>query len=443
MTGSLVRGSRQKQASSEAIMSNIGQSIEVNGRIYGWPERPLVVVCIDGSEPDYIEQAVAAGAMPFTAGMIARGADLRAESVVPSFTNPNNLSIVTGQPPSVHGICGNFFYDRDADAEVMMNDPAFLRAPTIFAGFEQAGARIVVITAKDKLRRLLGYGLAHGADGSICFSAEKADEATVAENGVEGLLQLTGLPVPSVYSADLSEFVFAAGAKLMEREQPDLMYLSTTDYIQHKFAPGTDGANAFYQMMDGYWAALEDLGATLVLTADHGMSAKHDASGEPDVIYLQDVLDELVGEGAVRVILPITDPYVAHHGALGSFATAYLPDGADVQAVIRALAAIDGMDAVLTRTEACARFELPEDRVGDIVIVSTEHKALGTSAARHDLSGLDVPLRSHGGLTEQVVPLISSVPIAAIAPEHRLRNYDAFHVGLNLAHRPVVAGKVA
>jgi phosphonoacetate hydrolase len=443
MTGSLVRGSRQKQASSEAIMSNIGQSIEVNGRIYGWPERPLVVVCIDGSEPDYIEQAVAAGAMPFTAGMIARGADLRAESVVPSFTNPNNLSIVTGQPPSVHGICGNFFYDRDADAEVMMNDPAFLRAPTIFAGFEQAGARIVVITAKDKLRRLLGYGLAHGAGGSICFSAEKADEATVAENGVEGLLQLTGLPVPSVYSADLSEFVFAAGAKLMEREQPDLMYLSTTDYIQHKFAPGTDGANAFYQMMDGYWAALEDLGATLVLTADHGMSAKHDASGEPDVIYLQDVLDELVGEGAVRVILPITDPYVAHHGALGSFATAYLPDGADVQAVIRALAAIDGMDAVLTRTEACARFELPEDRVGDIVIVSTEHKALGTSAARHDLSGLDVPLRSHGGLTEQVVPLISSVPIAAIAPEHRLRNYDAFHVGLNLAHRPVVAGKVA
>jgi phosphonoacetate hydrolase len=443
MTGSLVRGSRQKQASSEAIMSNIGQSIEVNGRTYGWPERPLVVVCIDGSEPDYIEQAVAAGAMPFTAGMIARGADLRAESVVPSFTNPNNLSIVTGQPPSVHGICGNFFYDRDADAEVMMNDPAFLRAPTIFAGFEQAGARIVVITAKDKLRRLLGYGLAHGAGGSICFSAEKADEATVAENGVEGLLQLTGLPVPSVYSADLSEFVFAAGAKLMEREQPDLMYLSTTDYIQHKFAPGTDGANAFYQMMDGYWAALEDLGATLVLTADHGMSAKHDASGEPDVIYLQDVLDELVGEGAVRVILPITDPYVAHHGALGSFATAYLPDGADVQAVIRALAAIDGMDAVLTRTEACARFELPEDRVGDIVIVSTEHKALGTSAARHDLSGLDVPLRSHGGLTEQVVPLISSVPIAAIAPEHRLRNYDAFHVGLNLAHRPVVAGKVA
>ena len=426
-------------------MTMTDRKIEVNGRAYRWPEQPLVVVCIDGSEPDYIERAVAAGAMPFTAGMLERGADPRVECVVPSFTNPNNLSIVTGRPPSVHGICGNFFYDRDADAEVMMNDPALLRAPTIFSAFEREGARIAVITAKDKLRRLLGHGLSHGAGGSICFSAEKADEATFEENGIEGVLDLTELPIPSVYSADLSEFVFAAGVKLMERERPDLMYLSTTDYIQHKFAPGTDGANDFYRMMDSYWAALDLLGATLVLTADHGMSAKHDAvTGEPDVIYLQDVLDGLVGVGSARVILPITDPYVAHHGALGSFATAYLPKDADLAAVIDALAAMEGMAAVLTQAEACARFELPPDRVGDIVIVSTENKALGTSAARHDLSGLDVPLRSHGGLTEQVVPLICGVPVDAFAPGHRPRNFDAFHVGLNLARVPAaVAGKVA
>jgi phosphonoacetate hydrolase len=162
------------------------------------------------------------------------------------------------------------------------------------------------------------------------------------------------------------------------------------------------------------------------------------------VIYLQDVLDGMVGAGAARVILPITDPYVAHHGALGSFATAYLPEGADILAVISELAGMEGMDAVLTRAEACLRFELPEDRVGDIVIVSTENKALGTSAARHDLSGLDVPLRSHGGLTEQVVPLISSLPVNGLASGHRLRNFDAFHVGLNLARAPAVAaGKVA
>ena len=414
-------------------MSKAGRTLNVNGRDYQWPARPLVVVCIDGSEPDYIEQAIASGHMPFTAGMLARGADLRVECVVPSFTNPNNLSIVTGCPPSVHGICGNFFYDRTLDAEVMMNDPAHLRAPTIFSAFEAEGARIAVITAKDKLRRLLGDGLSHGQGGSICFSAEKADEVTLAENGIEDVLALTGLPVPSVYSADLSEFVFAAGVQLMERERPDLMYLSTTDYIQHKFAPGSDGANAFYNMMDGYWAALDKLGATLVLTADHGMSAKHDASGEPDVIYLQDVLDGLIGAGRARVILPITDPYVAHHGALGSFATAYLPADADLAEVIGTLSGMDGMAAVLSRAEACARFELPEDRVGDIIVISSENKVLGTSAERHDLSGLDVPLRSHGGLSEQIVPLICSVPVADFAPGHRPRNFDAFHLGLNLA----------
>jgi len=426
----------------ENEMSKAGRTLSVNGRDYHWPSRPLVVVCIDGSEPDYIEQAVASGHMPFTAGMLARGADLRVDCVVPSFTNPNNLSIVTGRPPAVHGICGNFFYDRDADAEVMMNDPALLRAPTIFSAFESEGARIAVITAKDKLRRLLGHGLSHGAGGSICFSAEKADEVTLAENGIENVLELTGLPVPSVYSADLSEFVFAAGVKLMGRERPDLMYLSTTDYIQHKFAPGTDGANAFYKMMDGYWAALDALGATLVLTADHGMSAKHDASGEPDVIYLQDALDGIIGAGQARVILPITDPYVAHHGALGSFATAYLPVDVDVTRITDALAGIDGIAAVLTRSEACARFELPEDRVGDIVIVSDENKALGTSAERHDLSGLDVPLRSHGGLSEQVVPLICSVPVEGFASGHRPRNFDAFHLGLNLAQIPAAMAEM-
>lgn len=424
-------------------MSQSDVMLTVNGRDYRWPVRPLVVVCIDGSEPDYIERAVSGGHMPFTKGMLERGADLRVDSVVPSFTNPNNLSIVTGRPPVVHGICGNFFYDRDADAEVMMNDPAHLRAPTIFSAFERKGARIAVVTAKDKLRRLLGHGLSHGAGGSICFSAEKADAVSLAENGIEDVLGLTGLPVPSVYSADLSEFVFAAGVKLMERERPDLMYLSTTDYIQHKFAPGTDGANAFYKMMDGYWRALDALGATLVLTADHGMSAKHDAGGEPDVIYLQDVLDDLIGVGSARVILPITDPYVAHHGALGSFATVYVPENIDIPGLIRDLAGIDGMEAVLTRTEACARFELPEDRVGDIVVVSTENKALGTSRERHDLSGLDVPLRSHGGLSEQVVPLICNVPIEAFAPNHEKRNFDAFHLGLNLARVPALTASVS
>ena len=402
-----------------------GRSVTVNGRTYRWPDRPLVVVCVDGCEPDYITRAVDAGAAPFLGEMLASGTWLIADCVVPSFTNPNNLSIVTGVPPAVHGICGNYFYDRDADQEVMMNDPKYLRAPTLLAALSEAGAKMAVVTAKDKLRRMLGHGMA-----GVCFSSEKANETTVAEHGIADGLALVGLPLPSVYSAALSEFVFAAGVKLMESVGPDVMYLSTTDYVQHKHAPGTPEANAFYHMMDGYLAKLAALGATVALTADHGMNAKTDASGAPNVIYLQDVLDGWIGAGRARVILPITDPYVVHHGALGSFATAYLPADVDASSITALLGALPGVEASLGREAACARFELPPDRMGDVVIVSERHRVLGTSVSRHDLSGLDAPLRSHGGISEQRVPLMLNRPLRVAAPA-RLRNFDIFDVALN------------
>lgn len=409
--------------------------ITVNGRDYRWPDKPVVVVCIDGSEPDYIEQAIAAGVMPWMKKVVEeQGVDMRAHCVVPSFTNPNNISIVTGVPPVVHGICGNFYYDRANDREVMMNEPELLRTPTIFKAFQDAGAKIAIVTAKDKLRRLLGNELDFGADGAICFSSEKSDQVNLAENGIDNVLDLVGMEVPSVYSAELSEFIFAAGVKLMETVRPDLMYLSTTDYIQHKFAPGSDGANSFYAMMDKYWAKLDALGAVLALTADHGMNAKHDVtSGEPNIIYLQDELDRLLGTGSARVILPITDPYVVHHGALGSYATVYLPDGVDIEDLKSQLHEIPGIDLVYDNHEGCERFELAPDRMGDLILVSKQDTVIGTTASRHDLSGLDVPLRSHGGLTEQVVPLIVSQPVSGLDRGHQLHNYDAFDVALNYA----------
>ena len=412
-------------------MSN-RELVQVNGRGYRWPTKPVAAVCVDGSEPAYIEEAVAAGVMPWTAKIMAgKGSDLRADCVIPSFTNPNNLSIVTGVPPVVHGICGNFYYDRENDREVMMNEPGLLRAPTIFKAFQNAGAKIVIITAKDKLRRLLGNELTYGQGGAICFSSEKSDQATLAENGMDGVPELAGMEVPSVYSAELSEFVFAAGVKLMERVRPDIMYLSTTDYIQHKHAPGSDGANAFYAMMDKYWAKLEKLGAIVALTADHGMNAKHDNHGAPDVVYLQDVLDGMTGVGKTRVILPITDPYVAHHGALGSFATVYLTDDVDQEKVMTELAGVNGIEKVLSNAEGCWLFELAPDRMGDIIVVSGKHKVLGTTAERHDLTGLDVPLRSHGGISEQTVPLVFSQPVVDLDSTRRLRNFDIYDLALN------------
>ena len=404
------------------------QSIEVNSRSYRWMSRPVVVVCVDGCEPAYLDAAVAAGVAPYLARMMKGGANLLADCVVPSFTNPNNLSIVTGAPPAVHGICGNYFFDRELGQEVMMNDPKYLRAGTVLAAFSDAGAKVAVVTAKDKLRKLLGNRMT-----GICFSSEKADQVTQAENGIDNVLDLVGMPVPSVYSAELSEFVFASGVKLMETRRPDLMYLSTTDYVQHKAAPGSAAANAFYAMMDRYLAQLDELGATIVLTADHGMNDKHDAEGKPQVIYLQDVLDGWYGAGKARVILPITDPYVVHHGALGSFATVYAPDEATAAQWIERIRAVPGMESVLSRAEAASRFELPPDRIGDIVVVSERHTVIGTSASRHDLSALEVPLRSHGGVSEQRVPLICNRRVIGVADNRRLRNFDALDLALNHA----------
>ncbi len=328
-----------------------------------------------------------------------------ADAAMPTFTNPNNVSIVTGVPPSQHGISGNFFLERETSKAVMMNDSSFLRAPTILAAFSQIGVRVVAICAKDKLRSLLGAGL-----NGLCESAEQA-----------------GVPV---YTAALSEHVLRRGVQLMRSQPPDLMYLSTSDFVQHAHPPGSAVADAFYRAIDEQLAMLDDLGATLVVTADHGMESKTDEPGGPRIVFLQDLCDEWTRRGAVRVILPITDPYVAHHGSLGSFAVAYVEDAADRATVMRHLSAVPGVDDVFGREDACARFELPPDRTGDIVVLADRNHVLGTRPADHDLSGLNGPLRSHGGRAEQRVPILFNRPV--LREDNRpLRNFDAFWMALN------------
>ncbi len=406
------------------------KNITVNGRTYNWPAQPLVVICCDGSEPEYMERAMADGLMPNLRHIIAKGENLRGLSAMPSFTNPNNMSIATGCTPDIHGICGNYLIDPATGLETMMNDPRWLTAPTIFAAFQHLGAKVCVVTAKDKLRLLLGHGLKF--DGTaVCFSSEKADKATLKDNGISNALNLVGRPLPEVYSSELSEFVFAAGLELLKREKPNLMYLSTTDYVQHKFAPGSEGANCFYKMLDSYIGALDAAGCTLIIVADHGMKNKHRSDGTPDVIYLQDALDHEFGEGATRVILPITDPYVVHHGALGSFAQIYLYGVAEAK-VAAFIEELEGIDVVLSGAEAAKTYALPPERCGDLVIISggPQHsRVIGTSASKHDLSGLDAPLRSHGGLSEQVIPFISNVKLKGVPQP--LHNWDAFFVGCN------------
>lgn len=432
----------------------------VNGRTYVLHDQPVVVICIDGSEPDYHLEAMKAGRMPWLSSVLKQqsGSSWPAHCAMPALTNPNNLSIATGRPPAAHGICGNYIFDPQTGEEVLMNDKKYLRAPTVFAAANEAGLGVVVVTAKDKLRRLLGAGLVEEGptgDGGdfvapsrtgICFSAEKADTATVEQNGIGDVLDLVGMPLPSVYSAELSEFTLAAGVAILQSRGADLMYLSLTDYIQHKHAPGTEVANDFYAMIDRYASMLDELGAVVVLTADHGMSAKTDESGAAKVIYVEDEVRRLLGrpgvpdaDDGVRVILPITDPYTVHHGALGSFASVYLPSDAPISVVVEGLRALGGVDQVLGRDEAAALYSLPPDRIGDIVLLSAAGTAVGRYEAWHDLSGLDAPLRSHGALGELQIPFIvnRSLPRPEALDEPYgdtayLHNYDAFWIATTL-----------
>jgi len=407
-------------------------TLSINNREYpSILNQTSIVICLDGSQKEYIDEASKLNLTPNLDDIIQKGENLMAHSAIPSFTNPNNISIVTGQPSSVHGICGNFFYTPETGKEVMMNDPQYLRAPTIFEKFYQAGAKIALVTAKDKLRTLLGNGLKFSENRTICFSAEKSDQATKIENGIENVNDWLGMPVPEVYSQDLSEFVMAAGVKLMEEFKPDIMYLSTTDYIQHKYAPGHEVANKFYSMFDKYIGQLDEIGATIIITADHGMKPKSKEDGSPNAIFLQDHLDDKFNKNKTKVILPITDPYVVHHGALGSFATIYLEDKNDLEDVMMEIKKIKDIEVVLNKEEGCSQYNLPKDRMGDIICMSSEFMTIGSSKDKHNLSGLNEPLRSHGGLHEREVPFIVNKKMPQIDSNKQLYNYDAFYYAIS------------
>ncbi len=404
----------------------------VNGRLYQPSPAPTVVVCLDGSADEYLDIAMARGRMPNLLRLSVRGHRGLARGAMPSLTNVNNSSIVTGAPPRVHGIGGNYFLDPATGKEVMMNSANFLRAETIFPAAQRAGRRVAVVTAKEKLRDIFASGLI--ALGGIAFSSEKAREARRETHGIDAVESLVG-PTPPIYSGEASLYVLKAGVKLIERGAADFLYLSTTDFMQHKYAPDAPEAIEFYAGIDEQVGLLVALGAVVGITADHGMNAKQKADGSPNVIYLESELIGKFGPG-FRVILPITDPYVAHHGALGSFAQVHLPpaNGPAIGPVIAFLQQLTGVTEVLDRACAARWMELPEDRMGDIVVCSSRDVVLGRTPQWHDLTALENGLRSHGGRYEEMVPFMLSAPLKpdyAARARGDVRNFDIFDFTCN------------
>jgi len=410
--------------------------VTVNDIRYRWPLRPVVVVCIDGGDPRYLQRFLADGHLPHFRRFIAEGFAGVADGSMPSFTCPNNMSMITGTPTAKHGISGNFYLDTTTWQPVVMTGPELLRGDTILARFAAAGARVVSITAKDKLRRQLAKGLDVGRGGHVSFSTEHADRCTLADNGIENVPEWLGLPKPGMYSMELSLFVLEAGLKLLRERRPDLLFLSLTDWVQHKWSPEEADALRFYEQLDRVFGLLAAEDITLALTADHGMSDKSNAAGEPNVIWLQDTLDAKLGAGETIVICPITDAFVAHHGALGGFVRVWSRGRVTARQIIDHIAGIDGIELALDRDTACRMFELPADREADVAVIAREDVCIGASAKNHDLTGLaGHRLRTHGGTSEAKVPFILSRPLneayrikAASAP---LKSYQVFDYAIN------------
>jgi phosphonoacetate hydrolase len=405
--------------------------IKVNGRSYRRPAARTVVICFDGCDPRYISHGLSAGLLPNISKVVSEGFFAIADAAMPTFTNPNNMSIVTGAPPKVHGISGNYYLDKATGREVMITDASLVSSGTVLAALADTGVRVAVITAKDKLRKMLGSGLK-----GICFSSERAREATLQENGIEEVERLVGRPTPDMYSPDLSLFVLDAGIRLLEMRRADLLYLSLSDMVQHSAAPGEELADSFNREVDKRVGRMLELDAVVAIVADHGMTDKCTPDGQPQVVYLEQALNDQFGPGSARVICPITDPFVKHHGALGSFVRVYATGSVPAQTMMDAAARIPGVALVLDGASAAARYEMPPEREGDFIAVADTYTVIGSRPDEHDLTGLTGHrLRSHGGLSEQPVPFMLSRPLnaayRAIGKNRRLRNYDIFDFALN------------
>src|SRR5246127_4041615 len=195
-------------------------AFEANGRSYRVPERPVLAICADGWDPEYVDDALARDLMPrLAAALDAGGTYALARAQVPTFTNPNNVAIVTGVRAARNGIAGNHYLD-DAGDEVQVTDPSFLRATTIHAAAAAAGVSALCVTAKDKLRRLLASG------GVPAYSAELAHEQTL-DDGTP-ITEVLGRRNPGIYDWELSPYTIDLALAIAARLDARLVYASLT-----------------------------------------------------------------------------------------------------------------------------------------------------------------------------------------------------------------------
>ncbi len=261
-----------------------------------------------------------------------------------------------------------------------MESPQNILTQTIFERLTAAGKSSALLSAKDKLANLLNKG------PQIAFSAEKPPEWVVKEIGNP----------PPIYSLEVNSWLLRAAETVLDKQAPDFIYVATTDYVCHKYAPNENEAQRHLSLIDERIGQLQTkLGENLLcMTADHGMSAKTKAINLESALAVEDIVS--------WVIPTVKDKYVVHHSNLSGSAYIYII-GKQTDEVSNIINDVEGVERILTAEEAASTYHLPRNNVGDYFVLAEEDTVFG-QASDEILS--DVNIRSHGSLHEETVPII-------------------------------------
>lgn len=330
------------------------------------PARKILICLIDGLDPAYIEKSE----MPTLRRLMRAGTYRVGKAAMPSLTNVNSATLATGAFPATHGITANTFFDPALGRIVELSDPKYLRASTLFTSAHARGLRTAFVGAKAKIHSLLG----HAAQTSL--SAEKS-----------------GIPM---YNAENSYWVFERGRDLLRRPETNLLYLTTSDYMMHTYAPEAEPSLAHLAQVDRLLGRIvnDHPQLELYLCADHGMNAK--------TIGL-DPVRLLAAKGIrARSAAAIADTHKVHHKDLGGSVYVDLETPAEAEKARDILLAERGVEEVLLRAEAAQRFKLYAPRTGDLFVLAAPTVALGSL----DRTRADIRIRTHGSLHETSIPLL-------------------------------------
>jgi phosphonoacetate hydrolase len=345
----------------------------------------VLMFLIDGLDPAYVQPA----RMPRLAALMkAGGSTLDGRGVLPSLTNVNHISLLTGTFPARHGLSTNFYFDRATRAEVFMEQVSFVREPLLFERFREAGWSTALVTAKEKLTRLLRRGL------DVCVDMKSHPEAYRRAAG----------PPPDIFTLDINLWVLRMAREVAIEARPDFLYVATTDYPQHKLGPDAPAMQGYLEAHDQALGRLLDAydpaDTLVVLTADHGMNAKTTAVSPVRAL----------SEAGIRAhgVPLIRDGLYAHHRDLGGALYLYFDDETATREALDVLSRTPGVEEVTTRAEA-GRDHLPEDRVGDLICWGAREVALGVWN-EGAVSREESALRSHGSKHEQRIPMLIAGP---------------------------------